>query len=261
MTDSLTDFEARLRRMVRYWPIVLVAVLVTAALGVGLAVVRAPKTSYQATVPVRLVNFGGNPKATSPDGVVAAAISPEAKAAVIASLGPDAGVGIGTVSAAVDTRDSSLVRIVVAGTNSEKTKVFADSLARVAVSLNRQLVQAPISTYEEMASHDASAMARFDELVAKLEAQARSTPNDVALQGLIFSAQAQRDSYFDQQRINQFTASLWRGTASYPSPATVARASRRGAYITAGLQGAIIGLIIGLAVAGVVTQRRRRVEG
>ncbi len=50
---------------------------------------------------------------------------------------------------------------------------------------------------------------------------------------------------------------LWLGVASYPSAAVVARVSPLGTYVTAALQGAVIGLLVGLAVAWFADRRRQ----
>jgi len=257
VTDTTSEFETSVRRLTRYWPAVLAAVIVGAGLGVVFAKYSAPSAPYQATSTVRIVSLQANTRGTSPDGVRAAAITPQARAAVVASLGPEASAGIGAISAQVDPKDATLAHIVVAGTERQKTAAFADALAHVAVQLNANDVDGPARTYLAVASRAASAAAALNGQIVTLQVLVQKKPDDPTAQSALLAAQSAQGAALDEARLYRLNADLWNGTISY-LPATVGRASHRGAYITAALQGAIIGFAVGLLIAWIADRLRRR---
>ena len=258
MTDSRSEIEMTLRRIVRYWPLVLVAVVVAAALGVGYAMISAPAAGYQAAAPVRVVNITANPLAPSPDTVLAAAVSPEARASVIESLGASAAEGIGKVSAAADAKDRTLVRIVVTGTDPARAEAFANALAHEAVKRAQAVVGATSGGFEKIAEHNREVVAQLDTQIAELQKLVDANPKDSALRLALVTANGQRNAAIDQQTLYEINAAQWTGDATFPDQAKATLIPRSGSYVTGALQGAVIGLLVGLVTAVLAERAARR---
>ncbi len=203
MTDSRSEIEATARRLVEYWPVVLVAVIVAAALAVGYAYMTTPRTLYQATAVVRLVELGDNVRGATVDGLAAAAISREAKAAVVESMGPEAAAGIDSIKSAIDPKDGSLVRVVVRGADPSRTRAFAEALARTAVRVEQESFDPVAGAYESVAAHNSAVAEKFEQQIAKLQALASENPKDASIQLALVTAQAQQEAARDNATLNK----------------------------------------------------------
>lgn len=240
--------------VIRYWLVVVVAILVGAVAGLGSAKVSKPKPTATAIVVVQ------DPRATGTiDGTAAARYAAEQvaliKSDLVLSPTKDAlnSKGIGrtitelrsSISVAAPT-DSNALRV----TATDQNAAFAAAIANGVVAQYRSTLGAQLTT-------DATAqLAKIDSQIAALQKQIPASGNTPAAD----LARAERNGLLTLRA--NVVAQLTAGDGVLAvSPATVGPASPGHGSLLQGVGlGAVVGLLLGALIASLLANRRQRWE-
>lgn len=240
--------------VIRYWAVVVVAVIVGAVVGLGSAKVSKPKPTATAIAVVQ------DPRATGAiDGTAAARYAAEQvaliKSDLVLSPTKDALHNKGIERTITELRSSISV---AAPTDSNALRVTAtDQHAAYAAAIANEVVSQYRSTLGAQLTADATAqLAKIDSQIAVLQKQIPASGNTPAAD----LARAERNGLLTLRAnvIAQLTAGD--GVLAV-SPATVGPATPgHGSLVQGGGLGAVVGLLLGALVASLLANRRQRWE-
>lgn len=257
MTDR-SDIESVALRLLRYWPVVVAAMVAGAALIGGYAYLTAPEPGYEGVASVRVLNLTGNASAPTPETFAAAAVLPSTRDQALEELGDSQGAG--AVSSQVDIKDKTVVNIRARHANKDAALDFAQAARSVATSVALETLSQWIEAEQaRLVSYDAE-IARLDADIAKMQELAGSatTQDSIGAAGAISSLRSTRFSLTEQRRdIAMRVVAYTDGVAEFGEP-SVSRATNGREVLVAAGQGALVGLVVGLAFALLADGVRRR---
>lgn len=257
MTGSRSEISVLLDGVARFWPIVAVAMLVGAVAMGAYALATLPEPGFEGVASVRVMNLTGNAAAPTADTLAAAAVHPSVRETALDALGAEAD-GAGAVTSAVEVKDRAVVNIYAVHRDRDAALDFAVAARSAATSMALE----PLSSWEEadQARIDAytAELARIDGELIRIDAAIAAQPDDVALLGTANSLRSQRFSLsvtVSDLRLRLLTYS--RSVSEFGEP-SVKATSQTGDVAVAAAQGALAGLVVGLAVAVVSLSRLNR---
>lgn len=257
MTGSRSEISVLLDGAARFWPVVVAAMLVGAVAMGAYAFATLPEPGFEGVASVRVMNLTGNASAPTADTVAAAAVGASVREAALGALGAAAD-GAGAVTSAVEVKDRAVVNIYAVHQDRDAALDFAAAVRSAATSMAME----PLSSWEEAdrARLDAytAELARIDGELVKVDAALAARPDDLTILSAANSLRSQRFSLsvtVSDLRLRLLTYS--RSVSEFGEP-SVKAISYAGDVAVAGAQGALAGLVVGLAVAVVSSNRRNR---
>lgn len=259
-----TGGSLRVREIVRrQWIVVVVAVLIGLAAAAALARSET-RTSWKASQTVSLAAYSGGITSTAKGEIVVTAVStPSVMRAAEEELGLSRGALNGAVSSALATADKSTASITVAAPSKDAALVRIEAVTAAVVDY----VLAPYEGYFAVNEETADAnTARAKQLVAsidKLEKVAASvSPADRwgYYQAVVDAEKQRYDALTAAREARQSTELVRASVHVDPEPRT-SMSSSGGLQAAAVVQGGLLGLIAGVAVALVREVLRARRAG
>lgn len=261
MTDERNEMRALAGFARRQWGIVTVAVLVGAIAAGAWGVLHATEPGYSASLRISIATaVGGVQNAPTVDSVIAAASSPDVLASVADTLGTDP-AGIGTVSTAIDGKNTSVVVVTVHASNAALAERSVTAVAKAARDRVLALVEPSIAYQRaQLAAQERHIPELRAQLAAlsKLVSSGGLAPIDrVAIIGTNVSVEGQLMIAEDRLAQARLALAQIDRYALVEGVPTAVKGSKAGATVSDVLRGVLLGLMAGLAVA-IVRERLRR---
>lgn len=245
----------------RQWPIIAAAVVVAAVAGALWARANVAGPVHTATVRLRVSsNISNVQNAPSADSVVATALKPEVKrnAAESSGIDPDDM----QVSAQVETKNRNVITVSVEAPTEEAA---SDGAAAVAEATRRAALQ-PLEPFIANEEANAERYSVFQEqltaLLAAAEAGAGRAPvgtqENAAYLGNRVNLTTSRFNAQNQVAESKYLITIARNYVAVDGEPTLAAASDTGKTAAGLVQGAVLGLLVGLVLAFVREGLQRR---
>jgi len=256
MTGGRSEIGVLLDGIARYWPVVAAAMVAGAVAMGSYAALTLPEPGFEATASVRVMNLTGKPAAPTADTLAAAAVNPSVREAALDALG-SAADGAGVVSAAADVKDPAVVNIYAVHRDRDKAVEFVTAVRSEATSVAME----PLASWEEAdrrlldATHLSSPVSRTS------WRGSRRCRRRAAVMYHCSPWPTRSVPSASHSVSRSMTCRRACSTTAARSPSSASRASRsshgRGTSLSRLPRGALAGLVVGLAVAGVVYSRRK----
>lgn len=248
--------ELAIRRLVRYWPVVVVAVIVGAVASAAYARSTVSAAEYVGIADIRIANTTASPLAPNADVVAAAVVAPSTRESVLADLGADA-EGAGEISSAVDAKDKAVVRISAQHEDPEAAKRYAAAVRSVATSTSLTLMSLETDVLRGKIDAYGSELGRVNAALEEAR-ERRQRVEETAIMSLVSQLESQRFSIMQAIRDTEWSLTRLEGTIlEYGEPAVEKKSASR-SLLVAGAQGGLIGLLAGLGVVLVADRLRGR---
>lgn len=251
MTQTQSKAQMVARRALRLSPVIIVTAIVGAALMAWTAYSTAPEFTWRADAAIRVVNHVASPAYPQPGTAVAIAGQPAIREEAVAQAGVDERK-VGPVSAAVDSKDPAVVHLVVAAADSETALEVARELRSAVISATLEAVAPQIDF--TIATRDAyqETAQQMSQIADETQARLAADPGNTDLQTLHVTAMSQARSMKESARNASFQLDLWtKGVGVFGEPSSEP-VDTRSEVIVAGIQGAVLGAIIGFLLVAAV---------
>lgn len=254
----MLQHENRLRSLiggiVSRWPIVAVAVAVGIALGGVLGWLTMPEPGYVATVTIRYTAPSGVAGAPTADTFAALALDRSVQSTAAAQLDVEPERYIDSVEAAVNPRDGSLINIRVTDPDERVATSMAEALASAAREEALRPVERYTTYYETRIRYDKAILEDIEthmrQLEQQLDAEELEPADRINVEEALNAQRIRRTDALRTLAADEFTLSTYTASAEFVGETSTERFTTTRYPIAGGLQGAVIGLLVGMLVAG-----------
>ena len=251
MTQTQSKAHLAMRKAVRLAPVVIVTTIVGALLMAWTAYSNTPELKWRGDAALRIVNYPSSPAYPLPDTAVVVAGQPALREEAIAKAGVATG-DVGSVSAAVDATDATVVHVSVTARDAETASKVADALRSLVVSGTLETVAPQIDFFAGQRDAYLETAQQMRTIAAETRAKLEDDPENTDLKTLFVSTTAQTRGMTEAARNSSYQLDLWaKGVSAFGEPSSQP-VDTRSAVLVAGIQGAVLGALIGFLVVTAV---------
>ncbi len=253
MTEQASGGSDVAGMMRRQWPVVLAAFVVATVAGFLWSRATSEGPTYSASQRVRVSsNISNVQNAPSADTVVSIATKGLTLRAALASAGLEPGVSP-QVSAAIDSRNRNVVVVTVKSPEEEVARRAIEALSEQTRIVALQPIMAYVAYQRGRAADYESHANELEEQLAQVQSFAARAPagssDHAAYTGTSITLRLQTYSMRDSARDARYLADLAGNYVTVEGDPAVSTTTDTGRAATAVMQGVIVGLLAGLAVA------------
>ena len=259
MKDT-TNFSEFLERVADRWQIIAVGIVAGVAIALLYSFVTAPEPGFSATARVRYIAPQGVIGAPTADTFVAMALSEGVQESAAESLSVNPAVLVGSVEAAIDSRDRNMVvvRVNTPGEDESEEMVLAVVDASIAKALEpvNQYVDYWTEKIEAKRAQLALIEARLDHIESQLETSTLTNPERRTLEELAFLSGIRRADASQEIRDNEFLLGRSATTLALLEDPAIEPRTAIPYHLSNILRGALLGLFAGIIVAAIASRRK-----